>query len=61
MSVSLELLCLFFDMLKGFRPVYMAIRQLDTHQLLFSAVSVASVLGHALGLFKDSHDGKCIK
>lgn len=59
-GVSLGLLCLFLDMLKGFLPVYMAARQLDTQQLLFAAVLVAPVLGHALAPFNDFHGGKCI-
>lgn len=59
-GVAMGLLCLGLDMLKGFLPVFMACRQLDISQMLFSAVLVAPVLGHAVGLFNHFRGGKCI-
>lgn len=59
-GVAMGLLCLALDMLKGFLPVFMASRSLDTAKLLFAAVLVAPVLGHALGLFNHLRGGKCI-
>lgn len=59
-GAAMGLLCLALDLLKGFLPVYMASRSLDAAQLLFAAVLVAPVLGHAVGLFNHLHGGKCI-
>lgn len=59
-GISMGLLCLILDMFKGFFPVYAAGRVLDTHCLLFSAVIVAPVLGHAIAPLNQFHGGKCI-
>lgn len=59
-GIGMGMLCLGLDMLKGFLPVFMACRQLDISQMLFSAVLVAPVLGHAVGLFNHFRGGKCI-
>lgn len=53
-------ICLFLDMMKGFVPVYMACRYLDIDNMLFAAVIVAPILGHAVGIFDHLHGGKCI-
>ena len=59
-GVPLGFLCLFFDMLKGFLPVFLAVRLLDVQQIYFAAVLTAPVLGHALAPFNHFHGGKCI-
>lgn len=53
-------LCLLLDMLKGFWPVYSALKVLGTENMLFAAVMTAPVLGHATAPFDKSHGGKCI-
>lgn len=59
-GVWLGLLCLALDMLKGFLPVFLALRHLNVTLLPFAAVIVAPALGHALGIFNHFHGGKCI-
>lgn len=59
-GVCMGLLCLGLDMFKGFFPVYAACSLLDTEDLLFSAVIVAPVLGHAIAPLNQFHGGKCI-
>ena len=54
------MICLGRDLLKGFIPTFLALRLLDTENLLFAAVMVAPVLGHALAPFNHFHGGKCI-
>lgn len=52
---------LIFDLIKGFIPIYIALKFLDIKHLLFSFVMIAPVLGHAFScyyLFKNG--GKCI-
>lgn len=59
-GIAMGLLCLGLDMLKGFLPVFMACQRLDVSRMLFAAVMIAPVLGHAVGLFNRFHGGKCI-
>ena len=59
-GIKLGMLCLIMDMLKGFLPVYTAYRIFGCESLLFSAVIIAPVLGHAIALFDKSKGGKCI-
>lgn len=59
-GVTMGLLCLGLDLMKGFLPVYMAGQRLDMSRLLFAAVMTAPVLGHAIGLFNHFRGGKCI-
>ena len=59
-GVTLGMLCLLMDMLKGFLPVYLAVRFLGTDPLCFAAVLLAPVLGHAIAPFDHLHGGKCI-
>ena len=59
-GVTLGMLCLLMDMLKGFVPVYFAIRLLDPQNLCFAAVLFAPVLGHAVAPFDHLRGGKCI-
>lgn len=54
---SLTLIC---DFMKGFLPVFIACKFLNTDSFLFSLVVFAPVLGHALGIFNHNHGGKCI-
>lgn len=54
------LLCLSFDMAKGFIPVFLAARALEVESLPFALVMLAPVLGHALGVFRHFQGGKCI-
>ncbi len=54
------LLCLSFDISKGFFPIFIARRLVDTDQLLFAAVLAAPVLGHAIAPFNRFRGGKCI-
>lgn len=59
-GIPLGLLCLFLDMLKGFLPVFLAIKIMDIRQLWFTAVLAMPVLGHAVAPFDHFHGGKCI-
>ncbi|MGN1001705.1 MAG: glycerol-3-phosphate acyltransferase [Oscillospiraceae bacterium] len=59
-GVSLGLLCLSLDLLKGFFPVFAACRLLDVHRLLFAVVIAAPVLGHAIAPLNQFRGGKCI-
>ncbi len=53
-------LALFFDLLKGFLPVYLGQQFLDITSLLFIPVLVAPVLGHAFPFFQKQKGGKAI-
>ena len=59
-GVSMGLLCLVFDMAKGFIPVFLAARAMNINSMMFAAVMLAPVLGHALGVFNRFRGGKCI-
>ena len=52
--------CLLLDMAKGFLPVFLGTIFLDPTNMLFAAVIVAPVLGHATGVFNHFRGGKCI-
>ena len=54
------MLCLLLDVLKGFLPVYLAVRYLDTESLWFGLAMAAPVLGHGIAPFHHFHGGKCI-
>jgi glycerol-3-phosphate acyltransferase PlsY len=54
------LLCLSLDITKGFWPVFLGLQILQTNHLLFAAVIVAPVLGHATAPFNHFRGGKCI-
>ena len=54
------ILCLSLDMLKGFVPVYLGVRLLDSQSLLFGLVLAAPVLGHAIAPLNHFRGGKCI-
>lgn len=54
------MLCLFLDIAKGFLPVFFGVQTLRTDHILFTAVLVAPVLGHAIAPFNHFHGGKCI-
>lgn len=53
-------LCLLFDMLKGFLPVWLALRRVSPFCFLFSAVMAAPVLGHAFSPMMRWKGGKGI-
>lgn len=53
-------LCLFFELLKGFLPIFAAINIIDVKTLFFSLAMLAPVLGHALAIFSPCKGGKCI-
>ena len=57
---ELGLVCLFFDMLKGFIPVFAAVKLLDASDWQFVFVMIAPVLGHAFSIFNGLRGGKCI-
>lgn len=51
---------LILDILKGFIPIYFAMKSLDIEILYFIPVLAAPVLGHALAPFTHWHGGKAI-
>lgn len=51
---------LLLDMLKGFLPVFVAIKFLDFENFLFVLVMLAPVFGHAFSLYHNFSGGKCI-
>lgn len=51
---------LFLELAKGFVPVYMAKELLSKSEILFSAVMISPVAGHAVPLFEKGKGGKCI-
>ncbi len=59
-GVSAGFLCLFLDIIKGFLPVYLAVKFMNTESLFFAAMLASPVLGHALAPFNRFHGGKCI-
>ncbi len=59
-GVSMGLLCLFLDMLKGFAPVYIAYRLFGISSVRFSLVMFAPVFGHACSVLNHFRGGKCI-
>lgn len=59
-GVPMGLLCLFFDMLKGFLPVFASVAVLNHSHMLFSVTLLAPVLGHAIAPFNRYNGGKCI-
>ena len=52
--------CLALDLLKGFLPVYLSCRILDSSSFGFALVLAAPVLGHALAPLNHFQGGKCI-
>lgn len=59
-GVTVGIMALLCDMLKGFLPVFIARRYVGTESLLFAFVMLAPVLGHAIGVFDHFQGGKCI-
>ena len=59
-GVPAGLLCLFFDLSKGFLPVYLAAHTVGIEPMQFAAVMMAPVLGHATAPFDHFSGGKCI-
>ena len=54
------LLSLILELAKGFVPVFLGQRFLDTHSLLFIPVLIAPVFGHAFPFFRKEKGGKAI-
>lgn len=54
------MLCLIMDMLKGFLPVFVALKWLDRTSWFLALVMLAPVLGHAIAPLGGFHGGKCI-
>ena len=59
-GVPLGIVCCLLDILKGFLPVFVAIKRLPIENFLFSLVMFAPVAGHAVGVFNGFRGGKCI-
>lgn len=51
---------LFLDLLKGFLPVFIALKYLDYNSFAIVLVILAPVLGHAFSIFHGFTGGKCI-
>lgn len=51
---------LILDLLKGFVPIYIAVKYLDIESMYFIPVLAAPVLGHALAPLFNWHGGKAI-
>ena len=56
----LGLFCLVLDMLKGFLPVFLTLKYLDSSSPAFVLVLLAPALGHAFPLWGSRRGGKCI-
>lgn len=59
-GVPLGIVCCLLDILKGFLPVFVAIKRLPIETFLFALVMLAPVAGHAVGVFNGFRGGKCI-
>lgn len=59
-GVGWGLLCLLFDLAKGFLPVFCAVQLLDCQSPWFALVLAAPVLGHGFSVFARFRGGKCI-
>ena len=59
-GIPLGFACLSLDILKGFLPVFFAMRILNYKYLPFALVITAPVLGHAISIFNGFKGGKCI-
>lgn len=54
------LFCLCFDLAKGFFPLFLATRTVDSRSWPFALVMAGPALGHAFSLFDRFRGGKCI-
>lgn len=54
------IVCLTLDILKGYVPIFLALRYLDPSNPIFALVMSMPVLGHAVAPFNHFHGGKCI-
>ena len=59
-GVVMGIICLVLDMLKGFLPVFLAVRFLDPNDFRFAGLLWMPVLGHATAPFNHFRGGKCI-
>lgn len=53
-------LSIFMDLLKGFLPIFLASKYLDTTNVFFGLILAAPVMGHAFPIFHFSTGGKAI-
>lgn len=59
-GVPVGILCLLCDLMKGFLPVFFAMRMLDYRMLPFALVLAAPVLGHACAPLYRKKGGKAV-
>lgn len=59
-GVFIGAVCLLLDLAKGFFPVYLCAKWLDSENVLFAFVLAAPVLGHAFSPFLKGQGGKAI-
>lgn len=59
-GVIMGMICLIFDMFKGYIPVYLGMKYIGTDKLIFAGIMAAPVLGHAIAPLNSFHGGKCI-
>ena len=59
-GIAVGMLCLLLDMAKGFFPVFLAEKMIDTDSIIFSIIMTAPVMGHAIAPFNRFRGGKCI-
>lgn len=59
-GVPVGIVCLLFDIGKGYLPVVWATRFLTPASVFFAGILAAPVIGHAYPLWKNSHGGKAI-
>lgn len=59
-GVPIGLAALILELIKGFLPVFVAIRRLPAHGVLFALVITAPVVGHMFPLWRGFHGGKAI-
>lgn len=59
-GVTMGMICLIFDMFKGYIPVYLGMKYMGTGKLVFAGILAAPVLGHAIAPLNSFHGGKCI-
>ncbi len=57
---KIGLLSILLDVLKGFVPVFIASKYVDTTSMLYGLILAAPVLGHAFPIFHFSNGGKAI-
>lgn len=59
-GVRIGIMVILCELGKGFLPIFLAIRDLNTENAMFALVLVAPVLGHAFPIFRKGKGGKAI-